>query len=291
MNKNILNQSLLSIIIFSFLLTFTNCGSFEGVSYYATDGIYNSERLIKNQQNKIEPSSSTDQSSNYYENYFKNFSIDSQNQANEISNSVNENSDVYIIDNSPNIRMSYGFNSFDYWNNWAFGGFRSPYNRFSYNGFYDPFWGGYGYQSFYYNNFWGNGYSPYSWNNYNSYDYIPSNQNQYGRKVAYNRGASNQRSFNRFSRSLTNNKTRPSSQISTKNTRTNVGRKLRNIINDFSPQNQSYPQSNRVNNRSNYKRNNSRSSTNSTRSSSSNRSSVRSSRSSRSSRSKSGRNN
>ena len=49
MNKNNLNQNLFSIIILSFLFVFIGCGSFEGVSYYATDGIYNNDDSIKTQ--------------------------------------------------------------------------------------------------------------------------------------------------------------------------------------------------------------------------------------------------
>lgn len=298
MNKNKLNQNLFSIITFSFLLTFTNCGSFEGVSYYATDGIYNTEDSIKNQQNRTESNSSTDQSSTYYENYFKNFSNDSQNQTDQTPNSVNENNNVYIVDNSPNIRMRYGFSSFDYWNNWAFNGFGFPYNNFSNNGLfwphYSPYWN-YGYQGMYFNNGWGNGYSLYGWNNYNPYNYVVSNQNQYGRKIPYNRGSVNQRSYDRLSRNLnSNSRVNQSTEMPRNNTRTNIGRKIRKVLGDFSPQNQSYLKTNRGNsnsNRSNFSQNNSRSNNNSRSSQNTVRAPSRSSSSVSSGRSKSGRNN
>ena len=281
MNKNTLNQNLFSIIIFYFLLTFTSCGSFEGVSYYSTDGIYNNERSIKK---KTEFNNSNNQSSNYYENYFKNFSNNSQDQVNEVPNSLNENSDVYIIDNSPNIRMRFGYNNFDYWNSWGFNGFGFPYNNFSNNSFfspyYNPFWN-FGYQGMYFNNGWGNGYSLYGWNNYNPYNYVVSNRNQYGRKVAYNRGSVNQRSFGFNSRDFTNDRISPSKSFSNKNTRTNIGRKIKGAYNNFSSQNKSNTRYN-SNNRSNFKQNNFQS----------NNRSYRSSRPSTSSnRSKRGRNN
>ena len=293
MNKNKLNQNLFSIIIFSFLLTLSNCGSFEGVSYYDTDGIYNNDNSIKNQQNRTESNNSDDQSTNYYENYFKNFSSDPQIQSDQTPNSVNENNNIYIIDNSPNIRMRYGFNSFDYWNNWAFNSFGFPYNNFSNNGLFWPYYSpylNYGYQGMYFNNGWRNGYSLNGWNNYSPYNYVVSNRNQYGRKIPYNRGAVNQRSYNRLSTNLNSNNRINSSRI----TRTNIGRKIRRVLGDFSSQNQSYSKTNRGNsnyNRSSFSQNNSRSTNSSRGSQNTVRSSSRSRSSTSSARSRSGRNN
>jgi len=252
MNKNNLNQNLFSIIILSFLFVFIGCGSFEGVSYYATDGIYNNDDSIKTQSENTESNNSINQSTTYYENYFRNFSNDSSNQTEDISNSSNEeNNKIYIIDNSPSIAFRYGFNSFDYWNNWAFNDFWSPYNRF-YSPYYNPYWN-FGYQGLYFNNAWGYGYSLYGWNNYNPYNYIVSNQNSYGRKVPYNRGAVNQRSFNNNRlRGLSSNRIiSPLNGKTTKNSRTNIGRKIRKVLGNFSPQNQSYSQINRGNSNSN----------------------------------------
>ena len=293
MNKNKLNQNLFSIIIFSFLLTLSNCGSFEGVSYYDTDGIYNNDNSIKNQQNRTESNNSDDQSTNYYENYFKNFSSDPQIQSDQTPNSVNDNNNIYIIDNSPNIRMRYEFNSFDYWNNWAFNSFGFPYNNFSNNGLFWPYYSpylNYGYQGMYFNNGWRNGYSLNGWNNYSPYNYVVSNRNQYGRKIPYNRGAVNQRSYNRLSTNLNSNSRINSSRI----TRTNIGRKIRRVLGDFSSQNQSYSKTNRGNsnyNRSSFSQNNSRSTNSSRGSQNTVRSSSRNRSSTSSARSRSGRNN
>jgi len=279
MSKNNLNQNLFSIIILSFLFVFIGCGSFEGVSYYATDGIYNNDDSIKTQSKNTESNNLINQSATYYENYFRNFSNDSSNQTEDISNSSNEeNNKIYIIDNTPSIDFRYGFNGFDYWNNWAFNGFWSPYNRF-YSPYYNPYWD-FGHQGLYFNNAWGYGYSLYGWNNYNPYNYIVSNRNSYGRKVPYNRGSVNQKSFNRVSRRLSSNRIiSPLNGKSTKNSRTNIGRKIRKVLGDFSPQNQSYSQINRGNNKSNLTRNNSRGSQSVNKSSSRSRSSVSSTRS------------
>ena len=288
MNKNNLNQNLFSIIILSFLFVFIGCGSFEGVSYYATDGIYNNDDSIKTQSENTESNNLINQSTTYYENYFRNFSNDSSNQTEDISNSSNEeNNKIYIIDNTPSITFRYGFNSFDYWNNWAFNDFWSPYNRF-YSPYYNPYWN-FGYQGLYFNNAWGYGYSLYGWNNYNSYNYIVSNQNSYGRKVPYNRGAVNQRSFNKrlSSRGLSSNRIiSPQNGKSTTNSRTNIGRKIRKALGNFSPQNQSYSQINRGNSNSN--RSNLNSKTSSRGSQSVNNSSSRSRPSVSSTRSKGG---
>jgi hypothetical protein len=199
MNKNKLNQNLFSLIIYSILIFITSCGSFEGVSYYYADGIYENENLLETQLSNTSYKNSTEQSSNYYENYFKNFSNDYQDQPNDVNNTINENDNIYIIDNSPNLRMRFGFNNFDYWNNWSFNGFGFPYNNFSNNGlfwpYYNPYWD-YGYQGMYFNNAWGYGYSLFGWNNYNPYSYISSNRGRFGRKVAYNRGSTGRNSLN-----------------------------------------------------------------------------------------------
>lgn len=232
MNKNNLKINIFSLVISSIFLVFNGCGSFEGVSYYSTDGIYNSENKLNLNANKLESNNSMDQSASYYENYFKNFSNDTSNQMDNDSNSLNEDKTVYVIDNSPNIRFGFGyggFNSFNYWNNWAFNDFWSPYNSFSNNRFFwpyfNPYWD-YGYQGMYFNNAWGYGYSLYGWNAYDPYNYINSNRGRYGRKVAYNRGSVGRNSNNSIRGiSTTNFNTRGAGRVSGENTMRSNGRR------------------------------------------------------------------
>ena len=275
MNKNKLFQNLFSIIIPSLLFLSTSCGSFEGVSYYSTDGIYNNEKSFSSKQEKN--NRVNDQSSSYYENYFKNFSNETQNENEIVSKSENENNNIYVIDNSPRFSLRYGFNSFDYWNSWGSAGFGFPYNNFSNNGmfwpYYNPYWS-FGYQGMYFNNGWGNGYSLYGWNNYSPSNYVVSNRNQYGRKIPYNRGAVSSNSYNRLSRNV-NNRFNTSADQTRNGSRSNFGRKIRGIISDYSPQIQSYSRTNRGNSslsRPSFSRNNYSRGSQNNRSSSSNRS-------------------
>ena len=249
MKKNTLNNNLFSIIIFSLSLIITSCGSFEGVSYYATDGIYNDDNSISYQKNNLDSEKSNDQSAAYYENYFKNFSNNSSNQVDDGS-STNDNNNVYIIDNSPNLRFGFGgFNNFNYWNNWAFNDFWYPYNTLSFNRFglfFNPFWD-WGYQGMYFNNAWGYGYSLYGWNNYNPYNYIVSNRGRNGRKIAYNRGSSIRNSTNsinrgsfRNSKSLLNSMPRSFRGQSNNNIRSNMDyNRINNSNNNYRPVNRS----------------------------------------------------
>ncbi|MDA9685547.1 hypothetical protein N9T93_01150, partial [Flavobacteriaceae bacterium] len=63
MNKNKLNQNLFSTIIYSLLFFITSCGSYEGVSYYYADGIYENQNSLKNQQSNTSYQNSSEQSS------------------------------------------------------------------------------------------------------------------------------------------------------------------------------------------------------------------------------------
>ena len=120
--------------------TLFSCGSYQTVSYYASDGIYGGEVAVK----KIEEPKTNDNGI-YYKNYFSNVADDYSSSDNPlnytftdtdnyISNNDNvkvnshapwgdrtRKEEVYYINNNP-----WGYFNF----NWGF-----------YNSFYDPFWG------------------------------------------------------------------------------------------------------------------------------------------------------
>ena len=173
------------------------CGSFQGVSYYDSDGIYNSNPAPRqNPTTAINrtPASSVPvsnqfqqaprqnrQSSGYYQNYFQNLSDEyvSTPATNEVfidvdgysSAQVNnqpwgtrpKSTEIYVINNrplNPNFFGSgWGWNRFDFWS------FNNPwgrYNAWGYGG--NPYWGWAGYNSFY-DPFWGGFYGPFPYHN------------------------------------------------------------------------------------------------------------------------------
>ncbi|RPG63258.1 MAG: hypothetical protein CBC02_011090, partial [Flavobacteriaceae bacterium TMED42] len=139
--------------------TLFSCGSYQGVSYYASDGIYGGEVAVKTKPEK----SQTNTKGVYYKDYFNNISDDysslddPQNYVytdtdNYSSNNGNSNvrvnsqapwgdrtsrTEVYYINNNPwgYFNFNWGFHNFFYdpfWN----------YSPFFFNrGFYRPYWG------------------------------------------------------------------------------------------------------------------------------------------------------
>ena len=146
--RTILKLNPTCLLSYLFLISILNsCGSYQGVSYYASDGIYGGELTAKKTPAQVK----TNQKSIYYKDYFSNIADDysSLNNTqdyvftdteNYSSNRGNKNvkvnsqapwgdhtsrTEVYYINNNP-----WGYFNF----NWGFyGGF--------YNSFYDPFWG------------------------------------------------------------------------------------------------------------------------------------------------------
>ena len=178
------------------LLSFTSCGSFQYAGTYE-DGIYaDSEPVVRTN----EAADNTSNSSEYYKNYFKEKSLqleednavftdvdayqgdyqeDSTNSTNYAGWGQNNDSDVTIniYDNTPFYGYGWGhpYNNFWGWNNgWSIGWNSWGYSR--YNPWCNPFIG-FGYNNFGYNNYgYGFGYNNYGYNNYR------------GRSVAYING-------------------------------------------------------------------------------------------------------
>ncbi|MEC9134922.1 MAG: hypothetical protein VX994_01835 [Bacteroidota bacterium] len=201
------SYSLISLFLFS---TLFSCGSYQAVSYYASDGIYGGEVAVSKQVEKTK----TYENGIYYKNYFSNVADDyssldnSQNHAytdTDNYSSVNRDGDlhvnsqapwgdrttkteIYYINNNPWGYFNWGFYNSFYDPFWSF-------NRFFNRGFYRPYWGlsfydpfftfGYGYFGYplygprysyrgYYRNRFDNNYaySPYSRGSgrYSTYD-------------------------------------------------------------------------------------------------------------------------
>jgi hypothetical protein len=206
-------QVLSSLFLISTLLS---CGSYQAVSYYASDGIYGGDKItrVKPEQTKTENNTK----GVYYKDYFSNVaddysSIDNpQNYTFTETDSYSSNlgnsndqvnsqapwgdrtnkTEIYYINNNP-----WGY--FNY--NWGFyNSFYDPfwnYSPFFYRGFYRPYWGLSFYDPFYRLGYglYGNPYyaSRYGYRNYynNGYD------RNYARS-SYSRGSASYSNINTF---------------------------------------------------------------------------------------------
>lgn len=164
------------------------CGSFQGVSYYQSDGIYNDAPLVQqstpptnnttNPQSNAtaRPASVQPGQSSYYQNYFQNLSdeytstpdtnavfLDVDGYASATPNnqpwgSQPNKTEIYLIQNRPFnpffLNRDWGWNRFDFWQ------FNQPWFGFNNWGWgMQPYWGWAGMQSFY-SPFWGGFYGP-----------------------------------------------------------------------------------------------------------------------------------
>ena len=189
-------------ILFSVVMM--GCGSFQGVSYYQADGIYNRtlpkpQSATVRENNTTLPSEATSpaiqppSSGIYYQNYFQNLSDEytSTPASNDVFVDVDgyssatphpqpwgsqpNKTEIYILQNRPlspsfNFAWGWGWNRFDMWR------FRQPWMGFNQWGFgADPYWGWAGMSSFY-NPYWGGFYSPYPFYN----PYRPFSRYRYG---------------------------------------------------------------------------------------------------------------
>ena len=172
-------------------LTFVGCGSFQGASYFSSDGIYSTKTQVRTEQSS-QPKSTN---SSYYSDYFKDaaqgtveenevFFTDTDSYTSEQSY-ANENTgiessqipwgektsqtEVIIIDNSPNYMWGlsgFAFRASPFWSGYYF---NDPF-RFGYGGYIPPYYNPYinpyyGYGGF--AGFWG--YDPF----YSPFGYYP----------------------------------------------------------------------------------------------------------------------
>ena len=158
----------LSFLSILFLLTTFSCKTFQGVSYYSSDGIYGDSYFS---ETKKKPSESG-RKNIYYKDYFGNLADDysslNQNQTETFTDSDNytsQNSGKKAVNSHapwgdrPSSTEIYNLN----YNPWGIFNNGWLFNRGYFNSFFDPFWGGYyglAYRNFY--NPWGLGfYSPF----------------------------------------------------------------------------------------------------------------------------------
>ena len=145
------------LIAFSLVLTFLSCGSYQGSSYYAADGIYGSSSV---ERPEVRPKTQNAKNGDKYQNYFSNIAddyssiddgqdyayTDTENYSSQTNTgNVQVNSqapwgastnrtEVYLVNNNP-------------WN--GFYGSSFGYGGFSYGGFNNPYWSPYRPYDFY----------------------------------------------------------------------------------------------------------------------------------------------
>ena len=227
------------LIAFSLVMTFLSCGSYQGSSYYATDGIYGSSSVeITKVRSETQNAKNDDKYQNYFNNMVDDYSsiddghdyayTDIENYSSETNNSnVHVNSqapwgassnrtEVYLVNNNP-------------WNGFYGSGF--GYGGFSNGGFHNPYWSLYGpydfYRDYYWGPRWGIGfYSPFRNFGYGYNYYFPYYRyNNYGyRNYPHNRPYSMDglnRGYSMYSRSKTPRGGRSSHTVTRVNRSTN----------------------------------------------------------------------
>jgi hypothetical protein len=178
-------------------LTFVGCGSFQGASYFSSDGIYTTKTQVRTERT-VRPQRTNSNNSSYYSEYFKDaaagtvaenevFFTDTENYTSE-QNYTDENNyvessqipwggqtsqtEVVIIDRSPNFMWGlsgFAFRASPFWNGYYY---NDPF-RFGYGGFVTPFMNPYyGYGGF--AGAWG--YDPF----YSPFNYYPGFAFGYG---------------------------------------------------------------------------------------------------------------
>ena len=171
-----LKKQLALVFVVGVLLNFTSCGSFQYSGIY-DDGIYSETKPVEQVQETVD---NTSNSSDYYKNYFKEKSLqfedddtvftdadsyegayedESENTNNYAGWGENNSSEIVInvYDNSPYYGGGWGYNNRNNWgwnlgwNNWGYNFWQPNY----YNPWYSPY-SYYGYSNYGYNN---NGYN------------------------------------------------------------------------------------------------------------------------------------
>ena len=210
------HQLLLALTLFLY-----SCGSFQGSSYFDSDGIYSSNKSVRSSEMK------KDGNNNYYKKYFNDAAkngyvsstsnetyftdIDSYNSIDEIDATDIElnksqipwggnpsQTEVILFNNNSNFLWGlsgFAFNYSPFWNNYFYSPFQFGFNRFmspwsnfpmwSPYGRYADFWRWRGYDTFYNPyNFFGGFYNPYGLGFASGFGY---RNNWFNRYYNYNR--------------------------------------------------------------------------------------------------------
>ena len=168
MIPNLIFIKTLRLLCISFFLAILSCGSYQGVSYYGSDGIYGDPNTPKTEQLPSSKSGENLYFKDYFGNLADNYSslenpegetfTDTDNYtSNQNNGNISIDSQAPWGDKTSRTEIYYINNPWGYFNNgWAF-------NRGFFNSFLDPFWGGFyggGFRNFY--NPWGfNYYAPF----------------------------------------------------------------------------------------------------------------------------------
>ena len=213
--KNTLKLSEIKILFLGLLTAalLLSCGSFQGASYFESDGIYASKKVVNQQQVK-----ETNQDS-YYSQHFRDvadgyipetteetyftdtdsYTSSNQYQPSDLNNGTGQipwggetaQTEIIVVNNSPNYfwggLSSFAFRTSSFWNNYYGDSFRFGYGNF-FNPFFNPYQSNVG---FWRNQFFSPYYNPYSAyaNFYSPYGYANFwNVNQrWGRNRLMNR--------------------------------------------------------------------------------------------------------
>ncbi len=197
---------------FSFILILFSCGSFQGASYFESDGIYVSK--AQTQQERPQEAAGLNKN-NYYSQYFKDvadgnmplvsddtyftdsetYTSTDQYQQTAVDNNISQipwggettQTEIIVVNNTPNYLWGlsgFAFNNSPFWNNYYGNQFRFGYGNF-YNPYFD-FYGGYagywgGFNSFYRPfAYYGGFYNPYGFRNpWNRFGYTNIFGNRY----------------------------------------------------------------------------------------------------------------
>ena len=237
-----LKKQMTLVFVVGVLLSLTSCGSFQYSGIY-DDGIYSDSEPAKE---VTETADNTSYSSDYYENYFKEKSLqieedntvftdvdsyqgayedDSENTNNYAGWGENNSSEIIInvYDNGPYYGSEWGYNYRNNWgwnfgwNNWGYSFWQPNY----YNSWYNPYcyygcYNNYGYYNSGYNRFRGRSYSYINGQRRSAYRNSSLSSRSVLSAATRNRvSRSNLRSTTRTTRSTT----RPNSRSTTRSTR------------------------------------------------------------------------
>jgi hypothetical protein len=130
------------------LLTLISCGSYQGTSYYASDGIYGVETELRTRP--VQPKANSN--GVYYKDYFNNVADDYSSLDNPQDYAYTD-TENYTSNNNSNANVSVNSQApwgdrtskteIYYINNNPWGYFNNGWGFYggNYNSFYDPFWG------------------------------------------------------------------------------------------------------------------------------------------------------
>ena len=218
------------LISATLVLTLLSCGTYQGASYYDSDGIYGGSARVKAENNGVAPSASAGRYQEYFDNMADDYTVLDNTEGNTFTDTENYSSgrsvdsnpttqaynqapwgaqttrsEVYYINNNPwgYFNFNWGFYNAFYDSYWG-------YNPFFFRGFYRPYWGLSFYDPYYRFGYGYYGYPYYHTGSYYHRSYYGNRYDQSYARSSYSRGA----------RSYTNNYTSRGSRTTQNNRNT-----------------------------------------------------------------------